>query len=76
MKRPTLPVRVFRFYLEGFKSMTLGRRLWVIILVKLFVMFAIFRLFFFRDFLEERFHTDQQKSEYVIEQLTNTDPND
>lgn len=30
---------VWNFYLEGFRSMTLGRTLWVIILLKLFVMF-------------------------------------
>ena len=32
---------IWNFYLEGFRSMTLGRTLWVIILLKLFVMFFI-----------------------------------
>ena len=36
---------VWNFYLEGFRSMTLGRTLWVIILLKLFVMFFILKLF-------------------------------
>ncbi len=43
--------RIWHFYLDGFRSMTVGRTLWVIILVKLFIMFAILRLFFFPDFL-------------------------
>ena len=34
-------VNIWRFYLEGFRSMTLGRTLWLIILVKLFIMFFI-----------------------------------
>ena len=38
-------VNIWRFYLEGFRSMTLGRTLWLIILVKLFIMFFILRLF-------------------------------
>ena len=42
---------VWNFYLEGFRSMTLGRTLWVIILLKLFVMFFILKLFFFPNFL-------------------------
>ena len=70
-KKPNLAVRIFRFYYDGFRSMTVGRKLWLIILIKLFIMFAVFRLFFFRDFLEERFDTDEQKSDYVIENLTN-----
>ena len=33
--------RVYRFYADGFRSMTLGRTLWAVILIKLFIMFAI-----------------------------------
>lgn len=34
---------VWNFYLEGFRSMTLGRTLWIIILLKLFIMFFILK---------------------------------
>ena len=37
-RRP-LPVRIFRFYYDGFREMTLGRTLWAIILIKLFMLF-------------------------------------
>lgn len=67
--------KIFLFYYNGFKNMTVGKRLWVIILIKLFVMFAILKIFFFRDFLDTRFSTDEEKSEYVLEQLTNTKNN-
>ncbi len=60
---------IFYFYYDGFRSMKTGKKLWLIILVKLFVMFAILKVFFFQDFLSSRFSTDQQKSDYVIEQL-------
>ena len=33
--------RIVRFYLEGFREMTVGRTLWCIILIKLFIMFAV-----------------------------------
>jgi len=62
--------KVFLFYYEGFTNMTVGKRLWVIILVKLFFMFAILKLFFFPDFLKTNFKSDKERSDYVIEQIT------
>ena len=50
--------------------MTVGKRLWVIIIIKLFIMFVILKIFFFKNFLNERFETEEEKSEYVLEQLT------
>lgn len=41
--QPNLLVRVFRFYRDGFRSMTVGRTLWAIIAVKLVVFFLILR---------------------------------
>lgn len=63
--------RIFHFYYEGFKSMTIGKTLWAIILIKLFVMFVILKIFFFPNFLKTNFETDQERSDYVLEQLTN-----
>ncbi len=70
MERKNIFVKIFRFYYEGFKSMTVGKRLWLIIIIKLFIMFAILKLFFFKDFLDEKFESDDEKADYVIEQLT------
>ncbi len=44
-------VNIWRFYRDGFREMTWGRTLWIIILVKLFVLFAVLRVFFFRPVL-------------------------
>jgi len=63
--------RIFRFYYEGFRNMTWGRKLWGIILIKLFIMFAILRIFFFPDLLKRNFSSDRERADYVIEQLTN-----
>jgi hypothetical protein len=62
--------KIFYFYYDGFSSMTVGKKLWVIIIIKLVIMFAILKLFFFRDFLETRFGSDKERSDYVIDQLT------
>ena len=70
MKKRNILIRIFHFYIEGFKNMTVGKKLWVIILIKLFILFVVLKLFFFKDFLSEKFDTDQEKGDYVIEQLT------
>jgi hypothetical protein len=69
MKKRSVLYRTFRFYYDGFASMTIGKRLWLIILVKLFIMFVVFRVFFFKNYLNSRFDSDKEKSEYVIDQL-------
>jgi len=63
--------QVFRFYYTGFREMPRwGRQAWLIILVKLFIMFVILKLFFFPDLLKRDFDTDEQRSEYVLDRLT------
>lgn len=39
---------VLSFYGDGFRRMTTGRILWKIILIKLFVIFVVLRIFFFK----------------------------
>ncbi len=63
------PAKVYRFYRTGFQEMTLGKTLWKVILIKLFVMFAIVKLFFFPDFLATSFETDQERADHVAKQL-------
>ncbi len=71
MKKRSWLYRVFMFYYEGFKSMTLGKTLWALIIIKLFIMFVVLKLFFFPNILQKNFKTDKERSEHVIEQLTN-----
>lgn len=62
--------KLFYFYYNGFREMPFwGRRLWLIILIKLFIMFAILKLFFFPDFLNTKFDNDKERSEYVMDQI-------
>ncbi|MCD6179476.1 MAG: DUF4492 domain-containing protein [Bacteroidales bacterium] len=63
--------KIFEFYYTGFKEMKVGKQLWLIILIKLFIMFAILKLFFFPNFLKSKFNSDKERGDYVIEQLTN-----
>ena len=49
-----------------------GKQVWLVILIKLFIMFVILKLFFFPNFLKTNFDTDEQRSEHVLDNLTNT----
>ncbi|MDE5905180.1 DUF4492 domain-containing protein, partial [Duncaniella sp.] len=52
-------------YVDGFRSMTVGRKLWLLIIIKLFILFFIFKLFFFPDILSRDYDTDAQRAEAV-----------
>lgn len=60
---------IWYFYIDGFKSMTIGRYLWALILVKLAILFLVFKLFFFPNILEERYDTDAERAQAVREHL-------
>lgn len=63
------PRKILDFYIEGFRGMTVGRRLWILILIKLAIIFLVFRLFFFHDYLGERYDTDDEKARGVATEL-------
>ncbi len=70
-KKPNIVQRIWRFYYNGFKNMSSwGRQVWLIIIIKLFIMFAILKVFFFPNFLKTNFDTDEARSDYVLEILT------
>ena len=69
MKNNSIPLKIWRFYMEGFRNMTLGKSLWAIILIKLFIMFFILRLFFFPNILQQKSDTDEESANQVIENL-------
>jgi len=72
MRGKNLIQKIFFFYYDGFASMTVGKKLWIIFFLKLLIIFAVLKLFFFPDFLQTKFSDDAQRSNYVIDQLTQT----
>ena len=54
---------IFNFYIEGFRNMTWGRPLWIVIILKLFILFFVLRLFFFKPVLSGK--TESEKSDFV-----------
>ncbi len=69
--------KVFRFYYEGFRTMPKwGRQMWIIILLKGFLIFILIKFIFFPNHLKKNFETDEQRSEHVINELIKSSKND
>ena len=60
-------VNIWKFYRDGFKNMTWGRPLWIVIFLKVIILFAVLRAFFFQPVLAGK--TEEQKIEHVGNQL-------
>ena len=56
-------------YIDGFKNMKIGKKLWLLIAIKLIIMFGILKVFIFDETLNTKFQTDEEKSEFVIRNL-------
>ena len=67
MRKDNFAYRVFDLYYDGFRNMRLGRTLWAIILIKLFIIFAVLKVFFFPNFLKEQAKGDE--AGYVATEL-------
>lgn len=64
--------KIFLFYKEGFTHMPhWGKQAWMIIIIKLFILFVILKIFFFPNFLNTHFKNDTERSNHVLENLTN-----
>ncbi|RRC96812.1 DUF4492 domain-containing protein [Prevotella sp. OH937_COT-195] len=62
--------RVFDLYYDGFRNMRLGKTLWLIIGIKLFVIFVILKIFFFPNFISQ--HSEKGKeSSFVATEILN-----
>ena len=67
MTKSSIFFKVYDLYVDGFRHMTIGRTLWTIIIIKLVIIFAILKVFFFPDFIKQ--HADEgQEAEFVATQ--------
>ena len=68
MKKSGFLYKIFDLYYDGFRNMRLGKTLWAIILIKLFIIFVILKVFFFPNFLRQ--HADGDEAGFVATELT------
>lgn len=68
MNKGNILYKVYHLYADGFRSMTVGKVLWTVIIIKLFVIFFVLKLFFFPDVLKQKAEGGD-KASYVAGEL-------
>ncbi len=61
--------KIFYFYYDGFRNMTLGKSLWLVILLKLLIIFGFLKIFVYDKSLKVDFKTQEEKSKFVSQNL-------
>ncbi|NDW17838.1 DUF4492 domain-containing protein [Dysgonomonas sp. 216] len=69
MEGETQKFNFYSMFRDGFRNMTLGKTLWILVIIKLIIMFLILRPFFFPNFLGSKFDDSEDKADYVRQQL-------
>lgn len=60
--------KIFNLYYDGFRTMTLGKTLWTIILIKLAIIFLVLKLFFFPNYIDSK-ASNQDKATFVSNEM-------
>lgn len=60
--------KAFHLYYDGFRTMTLGKTLWTIILIKLAIIFLILKIFFFPDYIDSK-APRKGKADFVAKEI-------
>ncbi|MGI6223359.1 MAG: DUF4492 domain-containing protein [Prevotella sp.] len=68
MNKTNALYKIWDLYYDGFRHMTLGKTLWMVILIKLFIIFVILKIFFFPDTIKQNAPKGQEAA-YVEQQL-------
>ena len=63
-------VKIASFYWQGFRSMQTGRTLWLIIIIKLIIIFGFLKPAFYPNPLNSKFDIDAHRAAYVLDNIT------
>lgn len=58
---------IWNLYVDGFRNMTWGKPLWILIFLKVVILFLVLRMFFFEPVLAGK--SAEEKSEHVGKEL-------
>lgn len=73
MKKSSFLYKAFDLYYEGFRSMTLGKTLWTVIIIKLIIIFVVIKLFFFPNYISA--NTEEgHEADFVSQEVMSRTP--
>lgn len=60
---------VYNFYVNGFKNMKIGKTLWKVIFIKVFLILIALNYFVYDKSINTEFKTEREKADYVYNNL-------
>ncbi len=63
-------MRVINFYVDGFREMKVGKKLWGILAIKFVIFFVVMKYLFFPNIMKEHFSDDKARAAYILDNLT------
>ena len=73
MKKSSFLYKAFDLYYEGFRSMTLGKTLWTVIIIKLIIIFVVIKLFFFPNYISSNAE-EGHEADFVSQEVMSRTP--
>ncbi|MBQ6227118.1 MAG: DUF4492 domain-containing protein [Prevotella sp.] len=73
MKKSSFLYKAFDLYYEGFRSMTLGKTLWTVIIIKLIIIFVVIKLFFFPNYISTNAE-EGHEADFVSQEVMSRTP--
>ncbi|MCH5220235.1 MAG: DUF4492 domain-containing protein [Muribaculaceae bacterium] len=68
--------RIFYFYRDGFAGMTIGKSLWLLIIIKVAILFLVLKLFFFPNHIkDESANNGLAPQDVVRQEMLDRSPN-
>lgn len=62
---------IYKFYIDGFKNMTVGKTLWKLIFVKLVIILVFLKYFVHDTNFKTEYKTNEEKTAFVYNNLIN-----
>lgn len=60
---------IFFFYYDGFKNMSVGKTLWKVVLIKIFIILVFLNQIMYEKNFKSEYETFEKKSAFVIQNL-------
>ncbi|PIF04862.1 MAG: DUF4492 domain-containing protein [Arcobacter sp.] len=65
--------KVYNFYFDGFRNMTIGKTLWKLIFIKLLIILVFLKYFVHDTNFKTVYKTDESKTQFVYTNLIKKD---
>ncbi|WP_277613070.1 DUF4492 domain-containing protein [Odoribacter lunatus] len=64
--------QIWHLYYDGFRNMPQwGKILWTIVIIKVLILFLVFKFLLMPNYLNTHYNSDREKSEHVLNELIN-----